>query len=126
MYLDKNNNGMFDLKDIGTALFDPGSFKPQKRGDSLGPAEKYSESTIYCDEDFVKPLRFVFNVREVAAEDVFKAYDKNKNYLMDAEELADIIKDYLGIRLSKYEVTLLRNLIRSKFGRTEVKRVEFD
>ena len=74
----------------------------------------------------MKPLRFIFNVRDVAAEDVFKAYDKNKNYLMDAEELADILNDYIGISLTKYEVTLLRNLIRGKFGRTEVKRTEFD
>lgn len=41
MYLDKNNNGMIDLKDIEVALFNPSSFNPHKnRADPAVGAEK--------------------------------------------------------------------------------------
>ena len=55
----------------------------------------------------------------------YKHYDRDKNLLINAKDLAKAIQEFILIKLSKAEYALLESTLKNKFNRTEIKKKEF-
>ena len=84
-----------------------------------------ASDSIYNAEDFIKPLKYLFELKNEKPEQVLARYDKDKSYLLSGTELAAMVKWYTKLTLTNYEISLLANFLRKTFGRTEIKRPEF-
>jgi len=121
-YLDRDDNGMISLANLDLA-FDL-KYDPRPAGPAIVQSTEESES-IYNAEDFIKPLKYLFELKNEKPEQVLARYDTDKSYLLSGKELAAMLRFYTSLTLTNYEILLLQNFLKKKFGRTEIKRDEF-
>ena len=120
-YLDRDDNGVITLANLELAFglkYDPRPAVAMAQGGE-------ASDSIYNAEDFIKPLKYLFELKNEKPEQVLARYDKDKSYLLSGTELAAVVKWYTKLTLTNYEISLLANFLRKTFGRTEIKRPEF-
>ena len=96
-FLDKNQNGIITINEIGLAIKEPLAYKPFIPKEVV-VEEKLAESI--CETlDFFRPLAIMFMKYGKHPDKVFEQFDKNpKNYLLSTQETAALIKRYLGLK----------------------------
>lgn len=57
--------------------------------------------------------------------DLFKAYDKNKNFRLSAEEIAFAVKKDLKVEMIQDEITALNDYFMAKYKHKQIKVNEF-
>lgn len=77
--------------------------------------------------EYIMPLNTVLKKKKINEDDLLRKYDRkgDKNMLLSAGEIGEIIKDYLKIELLEEEITIIEEHLRKTFGRKDLKRAEW-
>ena len=124
-YLDKNENGFIEYEHFQLAISNFNEYDPHKKMQIL--TKKDSEELPEVDfEVELQNLGAILYKKNIQADQIWKKYDANRSYLLSTNEIAAVFKDHAGIKVKGARFKALDNYIRSKYGRQEIKKKEWN
>lgn len=122
-FLEQKGDGLIDMQNL--RLIQRLKYQPEIAKQKAEKVVVQAETDI---TDILLPLKTELANRGMQPPDLFDLYDSDKNYLLSADELVDILEVYTGYRLTDEEQQVLLLAIMEISGttgmRTQMKRAE--